>query len=161
MQPYLLIAVKEIQIMPDKTDLLKLYSNRILGLAATMPHVGRLAKPDASAMRRSPLCGSKVIVDVTMEDGVITEFAQDVKACALGQAAASITGQNILGATPENIKKARHQLEIMLKEGGPTPEPPFEGFEVLAPAVEYKNRHESILLVLQAASDACDKALVR
>ena len=138
MQPYLLIAVKEIQIMPDKTDLLKLYSNRILGLAATMPHVGRLAKPDASAMRRSTLCGSKVIVDVTMRDGVITEFAQDVKACALGQAAASITGQNILGATPENIKKARDQLKIMLKDGGPTPDPPFEGFEVLAPAAEYK-----------------------
>jgi NifU-like protein involved in Fe-S cluster formation len=161
MQPYLLITVKEIQIMPDKTDLLKLYSNRILGLAATMPHVGRLAKPDASAVRRSPLCGSKVIVDVTMRDGMVEEFAQDVKACALGQAAASITGQNILGATPENIKKARDQLEIMLKDGGPTPEPPFEGFEVLTPAVEYKNRHASILLVLQAASDACDKVLVK
>ena len=153
--------MKEIQIMPDKTDLLKLYSNRILGLAATMPHVGRLAKPDASAVRRSPLCGSKVIVDVTMQDGMVEEFAQDVKACALGQAAASITGQNILGATPENIKKARDQLEIMLKDGGPTPEPPFEGFEVLTPAVEYKNRHESILLVLQAASDACDKVLIK
>ena len=161
MLPYLLSIVKEIQIMPDKTDLLKLYSNRILSLAATMPHVGRLAEPDASAMRRSPLCGSKVTVDITMRDGMVAEFAQDVKACALGQAAASITGQNILGATPENIKKARDQLETMLKDGGPAPEPPFEGFEVLTPAVEYKNRHGSILLVLQAASDACDKAIVK
>ena len=161
MLPYLLSIVKEIQIMPDKTDLLKLYSNRILALAATMPHVGRLAEPDASAMRRSPLCGSKVTVDVTMRDGMVAEFAQDVKACALGQAAASITGQNILGVTPENIKKARDQLETMLKDGGPAPEPPFEGFEVLTPAVEYKNRHGSILLVLQAASDACDKAIVK
>ena len=161
MLPYLLSIVKEIQIMPDKTDLLKLYSNRILALAATMPHVGRLSEPDASAMRRSPLCGSKVTVDITMRDGMVAEFAQDVKACALGQAAASITGQNILGATPGNIKKARDQLETMLKDGGPTPEPPFEGFEVLTPAVEYKNRHGSILLVLQAASDACDKAIVK
>ena len=161
MLPYLLSIVKEIQIMPDKTDLLKLYSNRILALAATMPHVGRLAEPDASAMRRSPLCGSKVTVDITMRDGMVAEFAQDVKACALGQAAASITGQNILGATPENIKKARDQLETMLKDGGPAPEPPFEGFEVLTPAVEYKNRHGSILLVLQAALDACDKAIVK
>ena len=161
MLPYLLSIVKEIQIMPDKTDLLKLYSNRILALATTMPHVGRLAEPDASAMRRSPLCGSKVTVDITMRDGMVAEFAQDVKACALGQAAASITGRNILGATPENIKKARDQLETMLKDGGPTPEPPFEGFEVLTPAVEYKNRHGSILLVLQAASDACDKAIVK
>ena len=126
-----------------------------------MPHVGRLAEPDASAMRRSPLCGSKVTVDVTMRDGMVAEFAQDVKACALGQAAASITGQNILGATPEDIKKARDQLETMLKDRGPTPEPPFEGFEVLAPAAEYKNRHGSILLVLQAASDACDKVIVK
>ena len=161
MLTYLILIVKEIQIMPQKTALLKLYSNRILALAATMPHAGRLAEPDASAMRRSPVCGSKVTVDVTMRDGMITEFAQDVKACALGQAAASITGQNILGATPENIKKARDQLKIMLKDGGPIPDPPFEGFEVLTPAVEYKNRHESILLVLQAASDACDKALVK
>ena len=161
MLPYLLSIVKEIQIMPDKTDLLKLYSNRILALAATMPHVGRLAEPDASAMRRSPLCGSKVTVDITMRDGMVAEFAQDVKACALGQAAASITGQNVLGATPENIKKARDQLETMLKDGGPAPEPPFEGFEVLTPAVEYKNRHGSILLVLQAASDACDKAMIK
>ena len=147
--------------MPDKTDLIKLYSNRILALATTMPHVGRLAEPDASAMRRSPLCGSKVTVDVTMRDGMVAEFAQDVKACALGQAAASITGQNILGATPEDIKKARDQLETMLKDRGSTPEPPFEGFEVLAPAAEYKNRHGSILLVLQAASDACDKVIVK
>jgi NifU-like protein involved in Fe-S cluster formation len=161
MLTYLLSRAKEIQIMPDKTDLIKLYSNRILALATTMPHVGRLAEPDASAMRRSPLCGSKVTVDVTMRDGMVAEFAQDVKACALGQAAASITGQNILGATPEDIKKARDQLETMLKDRGPTPEPPFEGFEVLAPAAEYKNRHGSILLVLQAASDACDKVIVK
>ena len=79
--------------MTEQIELIKLYSTRILALAVQMPHVGRLENPGASVMRRSPLCGSKVTVDVTVRDGKITEFAQNVKACALGQAAASLVGQ--------------------------------------------------------------------
>ena len=147
--------------MTEQIDLIKLYSTRILALAADMPHVGRLAEPGASAMRRSPLCGSKVTVDVTLHNGWIVEFAQDVKACALGQAAASIAGQNMIGSTTAQVEDARDQLEAMLKGTGPVPAAPFDGFEVLTPAIGYKNRHASILLALQATAAACADAAAK
>ena len=147
--------------MTEQIDLIKLYSTRILALAADMPHVGRLAEPGGSAMRRSPLCGSKVMVDVTLHNGRIVEFAQDVKACALGQAAASIAGQNMIGSTPAQVEDARDQLEAMLKGTGPVPAAPFDGFEVLTPAIGYKNRHASILLALQATAAACADAAAK
>ena len=90
-----------------------------------------------------------------MQDGKITEFAQNVKACALGQAAASVAGQNIIGRTAEEVARARDELSEMLKSGGQPPGPPFEGFEVLTPARYYKNRHASILLLLEATDEAC------
>ena len=141
--------------MTEQIELIKLYSTRILALAAQMPHVGSLDNPDASAMKRSPLCGSKVTVDVTVRDGKITEFAQNVKACALGQAAASLVGHNIIGRTADEVARALDELAAMLKSGGPPPGPPFDGFEVLAPACDYKNRHVSILLTLEATAEAC------
>ena len=147
--------------MTEQIDLIKLYSTRILALAADMPHVGRLAEPGGSAMRRSPLCGSKVMVDVTLHNGRIVEFAQDVKACALGQASASIAGQNMIGSTPAQVEDARDQLEAMLKGTGPVPAAPFDGFEVLTPAIGYKNRHASILLALQATAAACADAAAK
>jgi NifU-like protein involved in Fe-S cluster formation len=144
--------------MTEQIDLIKLYSTRILALAADMPHVGRLSSPDASAMRRSPLCGSKVTVDITLKEGRIVDFAQDVKACALGQAAASIAGHHMIGKTPAQVEAALDELEAMLRGTGPVPSAPFNGFEVLTPAVDYKNRHASILLALQATVDACAAA---
>jgi NifU-like protein involved in Fe-S cluster formation len=93
-------------------------------------------------------------VDLTLKDGKITAFGQDVKACALGQASAAIVGQNIIGRTQAEMQHGRDQLFAMLKSEGPTPEAPFDGFEVLGPASEYKNRHASILLVFDATLDA-------
>jgi NifU-like protein involved in Fe-S cluster formation len=139
-------------------DLMKLYSQRILALAAGIPHVGRLAAPGGSAMKRSPLCGSTVTVDVKLKDGHIADFAQDVKACALGQAAASVLGAVAIGRSRDEIGTAREQLAAMLKADGPAPAAPFGGFEVLLPARDYKNRHASILLALDATLAACDEA---
>ena len=136
------------------TDLIKLYSQKILGLAAGIPHTERLASPDASAKKRSPLCGSTVTVDVVMDNGKIAEFGQDVKACALGQAAASVLGSAAIGRTRAEIETARDQLRAMLKDGGPVPTAPFDGFEVLQPARDYRNRHASILLSLDATAAA-------
>ncbi|MBO6791448.1 MAG: iron-sulfur cluster assembly scaffold protein [Dinoroseobacter sp.] len=135
-------------------DLLKLYSNRILALASDLPHVGRLANPHASSKRRAPLCGSMVTIDIAMENGVITEYAQDVKACALGQASAAILGENIIGCSIVQVRTARDQMAAMLRENGPVPEAPFEGFEVLVPARDFANRHASILLAVEATLDA-------
>lgn len=140
--------------MSGDTDLIKLYSTRILELAADIPHHGRLEAPATTVKKRSPLCGSTVTVDLTLEDGKVSAFGQDVKACALGQAAASVVGGAIVGTTPDQIAQARDELRAMLKEDGPTPAEPFDGLEVLRPAVAYKNRHASILLTLDAASEA-------
>jgi NifU-like protein involved in Fe-S cluster formation len=140
------------------TDLIKLYSGRILELAADIPHLGRLPAPGGSARRRSPLCGSTVTVDVTMADHHVKTFAQDVKACALGQAAASVVGRALPGRTLAEVERARDQLRAMLKDDGPVPAAPFDGLEVLLPARGYKNRHASILLPLEAAADAIAEA---
>lgn len=144
--------------MSQETDLIKLYSARILALAADIPHAERLTDPTATAKKRSPLCGSTVTVDVVTDHGVIRDFGQDVKACALGQAAASIVGAQIIGKTYSDIETARDELKAMLKEDGPIPSPPFEGFEVLIPARDYKNRHASIMLCLDATLDALNMA---
>ena len=139
-------------------DLIKLYSGKILELAASIPAVGRLDTPDASVRRRSPLCGSTVTVDIRVEGGRIVDYAQDVKACALGQAAASVVGRVAPGRTRAEIEKARDELRQMLKSDGADPSPPFEGLGVLRPARDYKNRHASILLAWDATLEAMDGA---
>jgi NifU-like protein involved in Fe-S cluster formation len=140
------------------TDLIKLYSQRILALAAEIPHTARLDAPDATAKKRSPLCGSTVTVDVRLQDGKVADFGQDVKACALGQAAASVLGQVVIGRTRAEVETARDQLKAMLKADGPVPDAPFDGLEVLIPAKDYKNRHASILLALEATAAAMQQA---
>ncbi len=139
-------------------DLIGLYSRRILALAADIPHVGRLEAPQASVRKRSPLCGSTVTVDLTLQDGRIASFAQDVKACALGQASASVLGAQAVGRSREEIERARDQLKAMLKSGGDVPEAPFGAYEALVPAKDYKNRHASILLALEATAEAMKEA---
>lgn len=136
------------------TDLAALYSARLLALAADIPHLGRLDAPQASVRERAPLCGSTVTVDVTADQGRITQFAQDVKACALGQAAAAVVGQNIIGRNLDEVTQALSQFSAFLKQDGPIPSAPFEGFEALLPARDYKNRHASILLSLTATQKA-------
>lgn len=144
--------------MSGDTDLIKLYSARILALAADIPHLGRLDAPDATVKRRSPLCGSAVTVDVKVADGRLVDLGQDVKACALGQAAAAVAGGAALGATFDQIRQGRDQLHAMLKGQGGVPEAPFDGFEVLRPAVEYRNRHASIMLSMEAMVEAMEQA---
>lgn len=144
--------------MSADRDLIDLYSQQILGLAADIPHRGRLDHPQASVKKRAPLCGSTVTVDLDLEDGKVTRFAQDVKACALGQAAAALMARNIIGRNRAEIETARDQLRAMLKEGGTPPTLPFDGYEVLTPARDYKNRHASILLSLEATAEAMAEA---
>ena len=141
------------------SDLIKLYSSRILALAADIPHLQRLDAPDATVKKRSPLCGSTVTVDVSVDGDRITAFGQDVKACALGQAAAAVTGHAIIGRSLPEVEQARDALRAMLKDNGPVPSAPFDGFEVLEPARDYKNRHASILLSLEAATEAMQHAM--
>lgn len=141
-----------------ETDLKKLYAGRILELAADIPLSERLDAPDASVKKRSPLCGSTVTVDVSVADGVIADFGQDVKACALGQAAASVLGAVAIGRTLDEIETARDQLKAMLTEDGPPPAPPFQDFAALEPARDFRNRHASIMLAIEATAEAMAEA---
>jgi NifU-like protein involved in Fe-S cluster formation len=137
----------------------ELYSAKILKAAANMPRAGRLAAPDASAEKVSKLCGSRVTVDVRLKDGRIADYAQDVKACALGQAAAAIMGEHALGASVEEIESARDALRAMLKQGGAPPEGRFADLAMLAPVKDYPPRHASTMLAFEATAEACRKAL--
>ena len=99
-----------------------LYSARILSLAANLPHAGRLPSPQGTGERVAKLCGSRATVDVTLDDdGRIADFAQDVNACALGQAAAGVLGQSVIGASVDDLKDARDAMISMLKSGGDGP----------------------------------------
>ena len=144
--------------MSSENDLIKLYSGRILALAADIPNADRLPNPDASVKKRSPLCGSMITVDVNVTDGRISAFGQDVKACALGQASASVVGGAVVGLSRDEVASGRDALLAMLKQDGPVPAPPFDALEVLQPARDYKNRHASIMLAFEAILEAMDKA---
>jgi len=135
-----------------------LYSARILGLAANLPRVGRLAAPDGSAEKVARLCGSRIRVDVRIEDGRVIDFAQEVKACALGQAAAGVLGAQAIGATPDEIEMARDAFRAMLKSGGSPPSGRFSDLSMLEPVKDYPQRHASTLLAFEAALEACRQA---
>ncbi|MCI3132946.1 iron-sulfur cluster assembly scaffold protein [Phenylobacterium aquaticum] len=138
-----------------------LYSAKLLKLAANLPHAGRLADPQGSSEKVSKLCGSRVVVDVALDDGRVSAFAQDVKACALGQASASILGTHVLGADLAEIEMARDQFRAMLKQGAPAPSGRFADLSMLAPVKDYPARHASTLLAFEAAADAVRRAMER
>ncbi|HEY0600129.1 iron-sulfur cluster assembly scaffold protein [Brevundimonas sp.] len=137
----------------------ELYSARILKLAANLPHSGRLAAPQGTGERVAKLCGSKAVVDVTLDDaGRVSEFAQDVKACALGQAAAGVLGENVVGASAGEIAAARDAMTEMLKAGGEGPEGRFEGLRALKLVADYPARHASTMVAIEATLDAVKQA---
>lgn len=139
-----------------------LYSARILALAANMPHAGRLAAPHGTGERVAKLCGSRAVVDVTLDDaGRIETFAQDVKACALGQAAAGVLGQAVIGADAEEIRAARDAMIAMLKSGGDGPSGRFDGLRALKQVADYPARHASTLVAVEATLDAVEQAMAR
>ena len=140
----------------------ELYSARILGLAANMPHAGRLPAPEGTGERVAKLCGSKAVVDVALDDaGRIADFAQDVKACALGQAAAGVLGAAVIGASAGELEQARDAMLAMLKAGGEGPDGRFEGLRALRLVADYPARHASTMVAIEATLDAVREALAR
>jgi NifU-like protein involved in Fe-S cluster formation len=137
------------------------YNRRILELAGNIPRLGRLDRPDGTAMAHSRLCGSTVTVDLTLADGVVSDFAHDVKACALGQASSSIMAQVIVGATPDELRAAREAMRRMLKENGPPPTGRFAECAVLEPVRAHKARHASTMLTFDAVVAALEQAGAR
>ncbi len=136
----------------------EVYNRRIIELAGNIPRLGRLDAPDASATAHSKLCGSTVTIDLKMAGDEITDFAHEVKACALGQASSSIMARNIVGAKAEELRSLRDAVRKMLKENGT---PPADGrwsdIAVLEPVRDYKARHASTLLTFDAVVDAINQ----
>jgi NifU-like protein involved in Fe-S cluster formation len=139
----------------DLAMLNEVYNRRIIELAGTIPRIGRLSDPDASATAHSRLCGSTVTIDLKMDGDKVTDFAHEVKACALGQASSSIMASHIVGSSAEELRALREGVRKMLKDNGA---PPAEGkwadIAVLEPVRDYKARHASTLLTFDAVVDA-------
>ena len=134
-----------------------LYNAEILRLAATIPHHERLLEPMATAEKRSPICGSRVTIDVAVDDeGKVSEVGLLVRACALGQASSSLLASNILGRTPAELAAARDALTAWLAREGDAPDWP--GMDIFTPALDYTARHPSIRLAFEAAAEAADTA---
>ncbi len=130
------------------------YNAKILGFAGNIARLGRLDHPDASATAHSRLCGSTVTVDLTMDGDTVSDFAHDVKACALGQASSSIMALHVVGATAAELRSVRETMLRMLKENGPPPEGRFADLKYLEPVRDYKARHASTMLTFDAVVDA-------
>ena len=136
-----------------------LYSAKLLKLAANLPRLGRLAAPDASVEKIAKLCGSRVLVDVVVDGDRVADYAQEVKACALGQASASVLGEHVVGASLEELELTRNQFRAMLKTGGPPPDGRFADLVMLAPVKDYPARHASTLLAFEATVEAVRQAI--
>src|SRR3981189_1683432 len=134
-----------------------IYNKRILELAGNIPRLGRLADADASATAHSRLCGSTVPVDLKRGGDRVTDFAHDVKACALGQASSSIMARNVIGAQAQELRELRETVQRMLKENGAPPTGKWEDVAVLEPVRDYKARHASTLLTFDAVVDAINQ----
>ncbi len=137
------------------------YNKRILELAADIPRLGRLEHPDASATAHSKLCGSTVTVDLSMQGDRVTDFAHDVKACALGQASSSIMARHVVGSNADELRGIRAQMQKMLKENGRPPEGKWADLAVLEPVRDYRARHASTLLTFDAVVKAIDEIEAR
>ena len=137
-----------------------LYSARILTLAANLPHAGRLASPQGTGERVAKLCGSRATVDVVLDtEGRIADFAQDVKACALGQAAAGVLGESVIGANVDDLTQARDAMTAMLKAHGEGPTGRFEGLRALKQVADYPARHASTMVAVEATLEAVQAAM--
>lgn len=137
------------------------YNRRILELAADIPRLGRLGKADASSTAHSKLCGSTVTVDLAMEGDTVTDFAHDVKACALGQASSSIMARNVVGSKASELRDIRLQMRRMLKEKGQPPAGKWADLAVLEPVRDYQARHASTMLTFDAVVSAIDEIEAR
>jgi NifU-like protein involved in Fe-S cluster formation len=141
-----------------KTSVLNdVYNARILDLAGNIPRLGRLPAPDASATAHSKLCGSTVTIDLKLDNGAVSDFAHDVKACALGQASSSLMARHVIGSKPAELRELRETVRKMLKENGPPPGGKWSDIALLEPVRDYKARHASTMLTFDAVVSALDQ----
>lgn len=133
------------------------YNAQILALAAEIPRLGRLEGADASARAHSKLCGSTVTIDLKLDGDTVSDFAHEVRACALGQASSSLMARHVVGAKAGDLRALRERMWAMLRDGGPPPDGDFEAFKVLEPVRDYRARWASTMLTFDAVVDALDQ----
>lgn len=131
-----------------------LYNKDVLRRAATIGRTGRLAAPDASVTRVSPVCGSRITVDVTVKDGVVSDYAQDIQACALGQSSAAVLAEKVVGRNILQLREVAGALRAMLADGAPPPHGDWAGLAILAPVHAHRTRHGAVMLAFEAVIDA-------
>ena len=129
-------------------------SNSLLRRAATIGRTGRLSAPDASVTRVSPVCGSRITVDVAMKDGVVSDYAQDVHACALGQSSAAVLAEKVVGCGIAELREVAARLRAMLVDGAPPPDGDWSGLAILAPVHAHQARHGAVMLPFEAVIDS-------
>ena len=140
-----------------KRNIMDIYTKKVIELASVIPFSERLYNPSISVTKRTPVCGSKITIDMTVSGGKVSRFGQQVNACALGQASATIVTRNVIGTTHSEMQTLHTTVKEMLNSDGPIPDRPFQDFEALTPARNYKNRHASILLILDSILEGFHK----
>ncbi|MBI3440201.1 MAG: iron-sulfur cluster assembly scaffold protein [Proteobacteria bacterium] len=137
----------------DDDALLRVYNQELLALSAQAEKPIHLAEPDVMARAVSPICGSEVTVELTLKNGRVASFGYEVEACALTRLVVAVMKKAIVGKTRQDIAQAGDELRGML-EGGPPPTGDWAGLKILIPVIEYKSRHDSILLPFEATEKA-------
>lgn len=145
--------------MTDKDAMRQLYSDKVMELANDIPLQHRLDAPDATIERRSPLCGSRITVDLKLDGETVQDYGHVVRACTLGQAAASIMARRIIGADAAMLRRTADAVRAMLKDGVEPSDDLWPELAYLAPAHGYKSRHGSVLLAFEAVEQALDEVL--
>ncbi|MEX0922240.1 MAG: iron-sulfur cluster assembly scaffold protein [Rhodovibrionaceae bacterium] len=140
-----------------ESDLQDLYNERLLALAGEDPLSGRLDAPQASVKLTSPLCGSRITVDLGLSGGKVAEYAQVVRACTLGRASATVMARNVLGRTPQELREQRDAMQAVLQRGESPPPEAWTEIQLFLPAKDFKSRHGSVMLAFDAVVKALDE----
>jgi NifU-like protein involved in Fe-S cluster formation len=139
------------------SELQDLYNEKLLALAERDPLSGRLDAPQASVKVVSPLCGSRITVDLSLSGGKVADYAQVVRACTLGRASATVMAEHVLGRTPEELRRQRESMQGVLKRGETPPAEAWPEIELFLPAKDFKSRHGSVMLAFDAVVKALDQ----
>jgi NifU-like protein involved in Fe-S cluster formation len=136
-----------------------LYTTEILRLAASIPYLKRLDNPDASVEKRSATCGSRVTVDLSLDDkGCVSALGLDVKSCAMGQASTCLFAKHAMGRSAQDLSDIEADLSQYLKGQSDVPVS-WPGLHVFEAARDYPARHSAIRLVFEAGAQAAQAAL--
>lgn len=136
----------------------ELYNKEILRLTTQIPHLTRLQEPDTTVVKTSRICGSRLTVDAIVQNGVIADFGQEVKACALGQAAAAIVGEHVVGLGKNELDEIAERFRHMVKTGEADFPEKWSKLALLAAVKDHPGRHGSVMLPFEVLAEVFEQA---